>query len=439
MTKTARLGANYWRLWTASVISNFGDGLATVAYPWLASAITRDPVHIALIGVATRLPWLIFSLPAGVITDRVDRRKLIASMDTLRFAITLGVATFVTIVADNLADPSVAAGTAPESGAYLAVLYVTALAFGCAEVLRDNAAQTLMPSLVDKPLLEKANGRLWGAEMVMNSFVGPPLGGLLIGVAFALPFFVNASTFAISALLILSLAGAFKATNANASKQRPTFRADISEGVRWLWSNPLLRSMAIILGGMNALTTMALATYVLFVQEILELEASSFGILLSAGAFGGVIGSVLASRISEKIGPGASLFTAIAVSGATMLVTGLTSSAVVVWAMFVLSSFTAVMWNVITVSLRQTIIPDHLLGRVNSVYRFFAWGMMPIGGVLGGVIVSVTERLADRELALRAPFWAAAAIFVGLYVYALPNLNTARIRQATEAVEPTPA
>ncbi len=438
MSKTARLGANYWRLWTASVISNFGDGLATVAYPWLASAITRDPVHIALIGVATRLPWLIFSLPAGVITDRVDRRKLIATMDTLRFAITLGVATFVTVVADNLADPSVAAGTAPESGAYLAVLYATALAFGCAEVLRDNAAQTLMPALVEKPLLEKANGRLWGAEMVMNSFVGPPLGGLLIGVAFALPFFVNASTFAISALLIFSLAGAFKATNANVSNQRPTFRADIAEGVKWLWSHPLLRSMAIILGAMNALTTMALATYVLFVQEILELEAASFGVLLSAGAFGGVIGSVLASRISEKIGPGASLFTTIAVSGATMLVTGLTSSAVVVWAMFVLSSFAAVLWNVITVSLRQTIIPDHLLGRVNSVYRFFAWGMMPIGGVLGGVIVSVTEQLADRELALRAPFWMAAAIFVGLYFYALPNLNTARIRAATDAVEPTP-
>ena len=86
------LGRNYWKLWIASVVSNFGDGVAFIAYPWLASAITRDPVQIALVAVATRLPWLVFSLPAGVITDRVDRRKLVAWMDVVRFILTLGVA-----------------------------------------------------------------------------------------------------------------------------------------------------------------------------------------------------------------------------------------------------------------------------------------------------------------------------------------------------------
>ncbi|HSJ27546.1 MAG TPA: MFS transporter [Acidimicrobiia bacterium] len=433
MVERVRLGANYWKLWSASVVSNFGDGIAGVAYPWLASAITRDPLQIALIGVATRLPWLVFTLPAGVITDRVDRKRLIAAMDVFRFTITLAVALFVMIVSDDLLDPTAGAGTSGGRFAYLMVLYGSALAFGFAEVLRDNAAQTLMPALVETTQLERANGRLWGAEMVMNSFVGPPLGGILIGAAFAVPFFTNAATFAISAILILSLAGSYRATGAPEPGTRRSFRVDIVEGVKWLWQHPLLRTMAIVLGVMNAMSMMALSTYVLFVQEILELEAASFGVLLSAGAVGGVIGSVIASRVSQRIGPGASLFTAIALSSATLAVTGLTSSAVLVWAMFVIQSFAGVLWNVITVSLRQTIIPDRLLGRVNSVYRFFAWGMMPLGSLLGGAVVAIVESIGDRPTALRSPFWIAAAVYAILFVYVLPRLNTARIRQATAA------
>jgi MFS family permease len=432
MAERIRLGSNYWKLWSASVVSNFGDGIAGVAYPWLASAITRDPIQIALIGVATRLPWLVFTLPAGVITDRVDRKRLIAAMDTFRFAITLAVAVFVSFVSDNLLDPTATADTSGGRASYLAVLYGSALAFGFAEVLRDNAAQTLMPSLVDTSQLERANGRLWGAEMVMNSFVGPPLGGILIGVAFAFPFFTNAATFAVSAILIFSLAGSYRAAGTSDAGTRRSFRSDIVEGVKWLWRHRLLRTMAIVLGVMNAMSMMALSTYVLFVQEILELEAASFGVLLSAGAVGGVVGSVIASRVSQRIGPGSSLFTAIALSSVTLAVTGLTSSAVLVWSMFVVQSFAGVLWNVITVSLRQTIIPDRLLGRVNSVYRFFAWGMMPIGSLLGGAVVAVVEGMVDRPTALRSPFWMAAAIYGLLFVYVLPRLNTARIREATE-------
>lgn len=426
------MGRNYWKLWTASVISNFGDGIATVAYPWLASAITRDPLQIALIGVATRLPWLVFTLPAGAITDRGDRRRLIVAMDVFRFAVTVAVAVFVLAITDDIVDPTTAGAEVGTNPWHLVVLYASALAFGFAEVLRDNSAQTLMPAVVEKGDLERANGRLWGAEMVMNSFAGPPIGGFLIAVAFAAPFFVNASTFAVSALLIASLTGSYRSTT---DPVRRTMRSEIGEGVRWLWNHRLLRTMAIVLGVMNAMITMALATYVLFVQEVLGLEAASFGVLLSAGAVGGVVGSLVASKVSARIGPGASLLTSIGLSALTFAVTGSTSSAPVVWAMFVVSSLAGVLWNVITVSLRQSIIPDRLLGRVNSVYRFFAWGMMPAGSLLGGVVVTAVDAVADRELALRAPFWLASVVFVALFVTAVPTLNTSRIRQAeAEAV-----
>ena len=161
-------------------------------------------------------------------------------------------------------------------------------------------------------------------------------------------------------------------------------------------------------------------------------------------AVGGVLGSVTASKVSEKIGQGASLFTTLIVSSFTLLVTGLTSSPLLVWVMFAIGSYVAVLWNVITVALRQTIIPDHLLGRVNSVYRFFAWGMMPIGSVLGGLIVAVTDVFSTRELALRMPFIFAAAVYLLVYFFALPRLNTSRIEEAktdalsaAEASEPT--
>jgi MFS family permease len=422
-------------LWIASVISNFGDGVAGVAYPWLASAITRDPIQIALIGVANRLPWLLFSLPAGVLTDRLDRRKIVAAMDAFRFLLTLVVGLAVFAGRAGLAAPGdISAGTAtppPNATALLLLLYGSSLLFGFAEVLRDNAAQTLMPSIVKPDHLETANGRLWGAEMVMNSFVGPPAAGLLIAAGFALPFFVDAGTFAFAAALIFLITGSFRPSGVR--PDRVNWRAEIGEGVRWLWNHRLLRSMALILGVMNAMLSMALATYVLFVQEVLGLEATQFGLLMTAGALGGVLGSLLATRVSSALGRGTSLFVTLIGSAVALAVTGATSSAIVVWVMFVASSFLGVVWNVITVSLRQAIIPDGLLGRVNSVYRLLAWGVMPVGMALGGAIVSLTEGWVGRELGLRMPFYCAAAVFLVLFFIALPRLNTERIEQARQA------
>jgi MFS family permease len=426
------LGRNYWKLWTASVISNLGDGVSTVAYPWLASAVTRDPLLLASVAVAQRIPWLIFALPAGVITDRVDRRKLIAGMDLVRFALTFGVA--VAVLAGSGSFPSadeIAGGefvTAP--GIYLILLLVSALLFGFAEVLRDNAAQTILPAIVVPDKLETANGSLYGAEMVMNSFVGPPVGGLIIGAAFALPFFVDAGTFAVAAALIFLLSGEFRARPGTEPPARIEWRKEIGAGVRWLWGHELLRPMAVILGVMNGVFSMALATYVFFVQEVLLLDAARFGVLLTAGAVGGIIGSVTAARIAKTIGSGTSLLVTLGTSTLTLLLTGVTSDWIVVWVMFALGSLVASLWNVITVSLRQTIIPDELLGRVNSVYRFFAWGMIPIGLLAGGAIVAGVEAVASRDLALRMPFLVAAGVYLVLFVYSIPRLTTERIEAA---------
>jgi MFS family permease len=452
-----KLGANYWRLWFASVTSNLGDGIAVIAYPWLASAVTRDPLLISLIAVAQRLPWLLFTLPAGVITDRVDRRKLMVSMDVIRTFITLIVAATVVGSIDSLPSPAdVANGVVSEGN--LTVYFVlmgAALLFGMAEVLRDNAAQTFLPAIVEPDGLEKANGNLWGAEMVANSFVGPPLGSLLLGVGFALPFFIDAGTFAVAAALVFVISGDFK--NRQKTKAQSGTKIDwsgeIKEGFGWLWRHPVLRPMAIILGLLNGLGMMTLATFILFAQENLDLEtglftgslqpvaeffgadtvaAFVFSILMMSLAVGGVVGSVLAAKISTKLGSGTSLYVSIVIWAVTSFVIGAATRWWVVALWFAFSTVFMILWNIITVSYRQTIIPDALLGRVNSVYRFFGWGMMPIGSLLGGAVVAIAGIWVDRSTALRWPFFVAGIIYVGVFIYAVPRLTTAKM-EATRA------
>ncbi len=425
------LGANYAKLWTASVISNLGDGIAVIAYPWLASAVTRDPILIAMIAVAQRLPWLVFSLPAGVITDRVDRRKIMVAMDVVRAVVTLFVAVAVVLGADRLPSPDEIAGGLEISTnvALYSVLVVASLLFGFAEVLRDNAAQTILPAIVQPKALERANGRLWGAELVANSFAGPPLGSFLIALLFALPFFVDAGTFAVAAALVFLINGDFR-THKDGERGKVEWRKEIGEGFRWLWHHPLLKPMAIILGLMNGLSSITFATLVLFSQEVLGINSFAFALLMTGGAVGGIIGSLAAPKISEKLGSGTSLYLTLVGGAITSLIIGLSSFWPIAWLMFVAFTFAAVLWNVITVSLRQTIIPDKLLGRVNSVYRFFAWGMIPIGLAIGGVLVSVTEAAGGRELGLRMPWFVTAAAYALLFFYAAPKLTTAKLEAA---------
>ncbi|MGI9644909.1 MAG: MFS transporter [Ilumatobacteraceae bacterium] len=426
------LGGNYFKLFGASTISNLGDGIGMIAYPWLASAVTRDPLLIALVGVVQRLPWLVFSLPAGVITDRMSRRTIMIRANVARTAITLFVA-FVVLGrqdvlpgTDVIEDASAVIGT--DTGLYLLVLLATLL-LGIAEVFYDNAAQTFMPSIVHADNLEKANGRLWSAELIANGFAGPPLGAFLIAAAFALPFFVDAATFGVSAALV-ALIPALARSTPSPAEERQAWHVELREGVRWLWGHDLLRPMAIILGILNALGFMTFGVQVLFAQEELNTSATEYALLMTGGAVGGVVGGWTASSISKRIGSGTSLWVTMLGGGAVTFAIGLMSHWPAVWLMFAVYMVLAVLWNVITVSLRQTIIPDHLLGRVNSVYRFFAWGMMPIGAILGGLIVAVTDHFASRELALRMPFFVAGVLHVVLFAYAAPKLTTAKIERA---------
>ncbi|MEI7642319.1 MAG: MFS transporter [Actinomycetes bacterium] len=429
------LGASYWKLWSATAISNLGDGVSMVAYPWLASAITRSPILIALAAVASRLPWLIFTLPAGVITDRFDRKKIIVAMDAARGFLTVFVAVMVYWKADSLPKLNDLTNlTDLKTNWPLYIVAITAsFLFGCAEVLRDNTAQTFMPSVVKEEQLEKANGQMWSAESLTNSFIGPPLGSFLIAIAVFVPFFFDAASFFVAVALLSTITTITKPiTNVDNTKPKvkPNFRAEIKEGFDWLWSHELLRPMAIILGSMNGISSLVGAAFILFAQEILHTSVLEFAILGTSGAIGGIIGGIYGPKIAKKIGSGPSLFLTLLIMPIFEIAIGFVSSWEVVWLLSGITTIFAVLWNVITVSLRQSIIPTHLLGRVNSVYRFFAWGTIPIGLLIGGGLITLMEHFTSREWALRTPYFVTGALGFIILAFAAPRLTTAKIEAA---------
>ena len=435
-----RLGSNYFRLFWASTISNLGDGIGLIAYPWLASAVTRNPLLISLVVVVQRLPWLLFSLPAGVITDRHDRRRLMVTSNTIRAIVTVGIATIVMARQDALPAPDVVADAATvistDVALYLMILVATLL-LGIAEVLYDNSAQTFLPSIVHVDNLEKANGRMWSGELVANTFAGPPLAALLIAVSLALPFYADAVTFAASAVLIAFIRPPRRhAASDAASGLAPattSWRTELTDGFRWLWSHELLRTLAVTLGLINLISTLSMATFVLYGQEVLDTSPTEFALLGTGAAVGGIVGGWTASNVAKRIGVGSSLMLTFVGGGVMSILIGLMTWWPAVWLLMAAFTFVGTLWNVITVSFRQAVIPDHLLGRVNSVYRFFGWGLMPVGALLGGLIVVVVDQVASRDVALRMPWLVAGVLSLLLFLGAGPRLTTAKFAAARAA------
>ena len=224
------------RFIAASGMTNLADGVAVVAWGWIASLLTRDALLVALVPVALRLPWALLALPAGLATDRVDRRRLILAMDALRAMAFAGAALALWLTLPLVPAPEVGV-SAP--GLYAALL-LAALVVGGAEVFRDNAAQTMLPSLVPKDRLERANGQLWSAELLTNALIGPALGAFLIGLWLPLAFGLNALAYGLAMLLVAGLAGQFQAVRTD----RRGWRAEIGEGFAFLRGVPLLRTLA---------------------------------------------------------------------------------------------------------------------------------------------------------------------------------------------------
>ena len=410
------LTANYWKVFAATTISSLGSGISGVALPWIASSLTRDPIAISLIALAGQLPWIIFTLPAGVLIDRLNKKRILIAMDAARGLITAVVALVIFLERDTLGSVTrVNKELFGTRWSLLSIIIVAQLAMGFATVLADTTSQAVLPSVASKEQLTHANGRIWAAISVSEQFVGPPIGSFLLGIAAFVPLLFDATSFFLSAGLILLVS--VELGRKRESSENQTFKADIKEGFSWLWSHKIFRTLALTLGAINFLNSLFAGTYIFFAQEVLNVSVFQFAILGTGFAIGGVIGGTLGPRLAKHFGESRSLSISMLSMSALTLLTGLTSNWIVVWACGILTSILVMLWNIVTVSFRQSVIPEHLFGRVNSVYRFFGTGSGPIGAILGAGLVSMLLHFVDRTTALRAPFIVSS--LVTLLVFAL--------------------
>jgi len=400
------LGAAFWKLWTSSAMSNLADGVLKTALPLVALRFTTSPTLIAGLMLALTLPWLLFALPAGALADRLDRRRAMLGSNWVRAALLVLLASILWLDAGSIW-----------------VLYAVALLIGIAETIYDTSAQSILPLIVPRDRLSRANGRLHAVELTANQFVGPPVGGFLVVAGLAVAFATPAAMWLLAVVALLFVRGQFRVER----EQRSTMRADIAEGLRFLWRHRLLRTLAIMVGGSNLATNAVFAIFVLYAvgpASAMGLSEPAFGLLLTTFAAGSLVGALVAEHCERLLGRARALGLCMAGCALMIGVPAVTANVYLIAAGFFTGCVTVGVWNVITVSLRQRITPDRLLGRLNSCYRLVAWGTMPLGAITGGLLAEV--------LGLR-PVFAIMAVFVLTLLIGMTQVTDKAMDAAEEA------
>lgn len=397
---------DFTRLLSASAVSNLGDGITMVAGPLLVASLTSEPSAVAAAVFAQQLPWLLFALISGAWADRLDRRRLVVTVNVLR-----GLALFGLVAA-------IAAGVAS-----VWLIYVVFFLMGTGETLADTAASAFVPAIVPADRLPAANSWLSGTFTVLNQFVAKPLGAWLFVVAAALPFGVDAASFILAAVLV---AGIRSIPAAPVRAVRRSLRADIAEGVRWLAGQRLLRATAVTMAFGNLVFCAAFAIFVLYCRSRLGLSSVGYGVLLTAFAVGGLAGALVAPKLIAWIPAAALLRAGLLVEVALHATLAVTTVPLVAGLMIVVFGVHTVVWGVVVTTVRQRLVPPAMFGRVTSVYALLDLGGAALGSLLGGAVA--------QAHGLVATFWTAAVAMAVVTVAAWRPL-----RHATAAIRPPTA
>jgi MFS family permease len=393
------------RLLGATAVSSTGDGVSQAALPLLAAGLTRDPLTLSLVTVAGWLPWLLVGLVSGALVDRWDRRRTMWLVDGARCVLA---AVLTALVATGRASITLLAGLA--------------FALGTGQTLYDNATQAIVPAVTGRePVrLARMNSRLAAAQMAGKELAGPPLGGFLFTLVGWVPFALDAVSFGAASALVAGMPGRFRP-----GQEGPrSLRREIGEGLRWLWRSPLVRTLAWLIGLINAAWTASSAVMVLFAQDLLGVDGAGYGLLLAALAVGGLPGSLVAARLSRRIPAGRLLIGGVLAMAACQAAVGLAGNAWMAGAALLVAGAVFMIWDVASVSLRQELIPDRLMGRVMGAVRLVGYGSIPLGALLGGV--------TGRLFGLRAPFLISAAMVAVAVIPAGRVLTTDAIEAARD-------
>ena len=379
MTQSVPLGHDFSRIWSASLITNLVDGVLRLAAPLLAVSLTEDPILIGALTALGLLPWLFFAIPIGAIVDRVDRRKALVLGNSLRAAIALFIAFAVSQGFINIW-----------------LLLISVFFFGICEVLVDTTSQAVLPQILDKSNYERGNSRLQISEVIVSGFAGAPLSGLLYAVSIALPFFFSTTGFILAGLLILLFP--FE-REINARKEGEVGQAklglkgDIKFALNYLYQDKQIFSIVVITTLLGFFYSLSNAIAPLFILKELNVSPALFGVVLAIQGVGALAGSIAAPMVSKYLGRGKALAINVFFASLLVIFIGLSPNAYFFVAVSVLIGFTISVWNILLMSLYQSLIPPELYGRIHGARRTIVWGLMPIGALLGGVIARGGLRL----------------------------------------------
>ncbi|MFD5113257.1 MFS transporter [Streptomyces sp. NPDC058391] len=382
----------FGRLWSAAVISRFGDALRAAAMPLLAASLTDDPLLIASVTACGYLPWLLFGLLGGAVADRVDQRRAMWGVDLVRGAL--------------MAAFAVAVGLGQAS---IALLIALAFVLTTLQTLFDNAATALLPSLVPPQALGSANARLMTGQQIANAFLAAPLAPVLLLAGAAVPYAADAVTYGVAALLIGSLRAEPPARAPR--KAGSTLRGEIAEGMRALGRDRTLRGLCLATTLCNIGMGGLIATLVLHVTGWLDAGTKGYALTLAAYGMGSVLGGLLAKRLSERVGRVRSIFLAGLVQTGSLVVLGTVRETAAAISCLAVFGVFGMVWNVNQTTLMQERSPAHMLGRISSAFRTLAVAGAPFGALLGGV--------AAAGWGLNTP----ALLAAGLFALAVASLS----------------
>ncbi|MEW2084898.1 MFS transporter [Streptomyces sp. NPDC005283] len=394
--RTPAWRGGFGRLWTAAVVSKFGDSLQTAAMPLLAASLTDDPLLIASVTACGYLPWLLFGLLGGAVADRVDQRRAMWAVDLLRGAL---MAAFAVAVWLDLGS--------------MALLFGLAFTLTTLQTLFDNAATALLPSLVPAEALGSANARLMTAQQIVGSFLAAPVVPALLVVGAAMPYAADAATYVVAAVLVASL-------RVGASSRAPraagsTLRGEIGDGLRTLWRDRVQRGLCIATTLCNVGMGALIATLVVHVTGWLDAGNGGYAAVITAAGAGGAVGGLLARRFSERFGRIRSVFAAGIVQTGCLVAMGSVRELWVTITSMAVFGVMGMVWNVNRMTLTQERSPAAMLGRINSAFRTLAVAGAPLGALLGGA--------AAAAWGPNAPALLTAVLFVPAVASLTPLIN----------------
>lgn len=403
------LPTGFGRLWTAQTVSSLGDGVTHAAMPLLALTLTRDPMALAVVTSAGTLPWLLFGVLGGALVDRWDHRRTMWVADAAR-ALLLGIPAAAALF-DVLSVPLLAA---------------VAFLLGLGGLFFDTAATAYLPGLLrrDPALLALANSRLRGAQTAMSGFAGPPAGSALLTLGRAVPLLTDAVSFLLSALLVRTL----PATPRSVPEARESLLRQARAGASYVFRDRLLLGLALRPAVGNVAFLAVETVLALFAHDRLGIDTYGFGLLLTAEATGGLLGAGIASSLGRRLGTGTALTCTAAVEGLAVLGLATASNPYVAGLALAVCGAGMGATMVLAPSLRQAIVPAHLMGRVASTSRMLAMCAAPVGAFLGGWLATTYS--------LRTPLFAAAALLLTMTAITASMTSNRRVEAALRAAAP---